>query len=423
MFHFPGRILCLISAVALLVGCETASISESTEGENQTSATEQQVPATEQQTPIAAPETLILATKTSAAGTAEGYYLVDRADDWTGVLSYCDYATMQKVALCAQPNCQHNSDSCTAWLANSFNIPYPVICNDQLILIYNGSGIAEDGKAGLPQIEVADLDGQNRTTLCTFPADVILDENCVLGNQGIYLLGSGTQAEEGNAFPDKFLYKVHLDTGEIETIWRQSQDKPGSSFLAGTLEGDIVVKKILVDLSAESSRERTATQIHCLLRISTDGSRQEEILRWQQGEKLDAGWDDRILLLGSGTLSEYLPGVGETLLMESPVFSTDGCTLVYAQDDLLWFNSLYGGKTEGMGGSLYQVDTQSGQVDVLQPVDAQGNPLLVTPLDSCGNDLLVSIMKSSYLGAKAQYALVSPESLKNSSPDFRYFAE
>lgn len=419
MIHSLTRILCLVSAVTLLAGC----VSVPTEGRSQSVATEQQAPATEQQAPVAAPEELHFATRTSAAGTPEGYYLVDRADDWTGVLSYCDYATMQKVALCAQPNCQHNSESCTAWLANIYNIPYPVICNGKLLLIYNGSGVAEDGDAGLPQIEVADLDGQNRTTLCTFPADVILDENCILGDQVIYLLGSGTQVEEGNVFPDKILYKVHLDTGKIETIWRQSQDEPGSSFLAGTLEGDIVVKRILVDLSAESYREQTATQIHCLLKISADGSRQEEILRWQQGEKLDAGWDDRILLLGSGTLSEYLPGAGETQLVESPIFSTDGCTLVYAQGDFIWVNSLYGGKAEGIGGSLYQVDIQSGQVDVLQPVNAQGNPLLVTPLDSCGNDLLVSIMESSYLGAEAQYALVSPDSLRNASPDFRYFTE
>lgn len=55
----------------------------------------------------------------SGAATDAGYYGVESFQTGTVSVVYTDYASCTRTCLCADPNCTHDSDACTAWFSST----------------------------------------------------------------------------------------------------------------------------------------------------------------------------------------------------------------------------------------------------------------------------------------------------------------
>lgn len=114
------------------------------------------------------------------SGTAEGFYSVFSNEDGSRSLLYVDYASASQVYLCAQPNCEHNSESCPAWVAPFSGMVTVAAGEKELFLLYNGYG-------GGVRIERADLNGENRRELLSLPGGTMA-ENAVASNGGFLVI-------------------------------------------------------------------------------------------------------------------------------------------------------------------------------------------------------------------------------------------
>lgn len=70
-----------------------------------------------------------------------------------------EYSTARKIPLCASPNYTHGDESCTAWITLEENNSFPVIVDEENILLHNGH------QEGYGVLEVANRDGSNRWRL------------------------------------------------------------------------------------------------------------------------------------------------------------------------------------------------------------------------------------------------------------------
>ena len=80
------------------------------------------------------------------SGNAEGFYSVVANDDGSKNILYTDYASASQVYLCNQPNCEHDSEKCTAWVAPFEGSVTPVATENNLFLLY--SGTTQNAKIG-----------------------------------------------------------------------------------------------------------------------------------------------------------------------------------------------------------------------------------------------------------------------------------
>ena len=97
--------------------------------------------------PAATAAPLELAPLQDAEGTVygaagpDGYYSVVSTARADGSLNirYTDYASMQTVYLCAQPNCTHDSESCTSYQPGGSGVSL-MMAGGQLVLVSPGTG-------------------------------------------------------------------------------------------------------------------------------------------------------------------------------------------------------------------------------------------------------------------------------------------
>lgn len=100
------------------------------------------------------------------------------------LLCYIDYASASDTALCAQPSCPHNSESCTAYLSGNWILSALYALDDRSMAFIVTPGGEADGGAIL---YMADSDGANRRKL--FQADAGQDfwELTCADDQYLYL--------------------------------------------------------------------------------------------------------------------------------------------------------------------------------------------------------------------------------------------
>ena len=88
---------------------------------------------------------------------SDGYYYQDQAGV-SPLLHYVDFATAQDLPLCANPNCTHKDDTCTAWADQGYMLG---VAGERLILLCSGGTM----DAPRPRIDQMALDGTGRRTL------------------------------------------------------------------------------------------------------------------------------------------------------------------------------------------------------------------------------------------------------------------
>lgn len=119
---FPARFVLRLTAGAMtlvmLAGCSPAapdSLSPSAGAVTETVQSTDPLPAPSGDLRLVSSSYGVIAS--SGVATNEGYYGVESFQPGTVRVVYTDYASCTRTCLCADPNCTHDSDACTAWFS------------------------------------------------------------------------------------------------------------------------------------------------------------------------------------------------------------------------------------------------------------------------------------------------------------------
>ena len=109
------------------------------------------------------------------SGNGAGYYYFAKDEKGNSLLRVVDYASLQDVPLCSQPNCAHEGESCPAWFAWGGADPSVFAAEDALYILFpgapwNGWAFETYGEKALPRILKCGTDGSNRQELAHFGA-------------------------------------------------------------------------------------------------------------------------------------------------------------------------------------------------------------------------------------------------------------
>lgn len=156
----------------------------------------------------------------------DGFYFVSPAcrEDGSTNLMYLDYATMQQVYLCSQPNCSHDTDACTSYLPYSAGGILASVVGEQLVLVFPGNLQTSTGsgtESVLPHIETMGLDGSNRKTTVTLGANQVLSRPLVTDGTCLYTR-LDTTAEDGSFTAQ--LVRIDPAGGEPEVLCPLNQE-------------------------------------------------------------------------------------------------------------------------------------------------------------------------------------------------------
>lgn len=162
-------------------------------------------------------------------GTDGLYFVTPWArSDGSFNLWYADYDTHLILPLCAQPNCTHQSDSCTSYIPLSPGGVLPEVLGDQLVLFYLGQthGFDEHTQSANARLEVMELDGSGRRETLSFSPNKMVEKPMVTDGKIIYArlttyLAEETKAELIGIDPNQGTYQVicPLDASQNERIW------------------------------------------------------------------------------------------------------------------------------------------------------------------------------------------------------------
>lgn len=138
------RLVAILTACLLLAGCGGAAA------------------------PAAEPAAVRFAGDGMFLPTDEGVYELQSIAPGSANLFYIDAETGQRIFLCADPNCPHNVDSCTSYIATPGASFPPLLLQgkDQLLVFFTGT---DEGSA--PRAMTMDYDGSNRRTAFTLSAN------------------------------------------------------------------------------------------------------------------------------------------------------------------------------------------------------------------------------------------------------------
>lgn len=225
------------------------------------------------------------------SGTREGFYSAFLNEDDSRNILYVDYASASQVYLCAQPNCEHNSESCSAWIAPFGGTVTMAAGEKELFLLYNGYG-------GGACIERAGLNGENRQELVSLP-DGAMAENAVAFNGQFLVLSLRESGIENDAVvQNNRLVAVDVNSGETRTLFSLRDHLPEEEpaafsmrFLGVTDEGFLLETSVQEKYDATGTEEEIFQKMdaafHTVIwQVPFDGTPPMELFTWgaEQGK-------------------------------------------------------------------------------------------------------------------------------------------
>ena len=207
-----------------------------------------------------------------------GFYELKSVSANSYNIFFTDYVSNQQVYLCAQPNCAHNSESCTSYVdASRGNVPGLLYDDKKLYLI----SPASPDEAYLPVIEVMEPDGTDRTVLAQFSATKNLNNGVFAADQNaLYFVMNDVQTD-GQA--KKYVCAVDKKNGSERIVW-EIPDKT-SFWILGAYDRFLLAKTI------------DDENMHHLMRINLDApEEQEEVAVWRISKQFGLVCQSRLYL-------------------------------------------------------------------------------------------------------------------------------
>ena len=242
------------------------------------------------------------------SGNEKGFYEVFENEDRSKNIMYIDYETQKQIYLCAQPNCTHQDERCTSWVAPQNELVTPVVLDENLLLVHNSTEAA-------PYIEILNLDGTDKKLLYQFAANTEIVNGIAYNGQAIALMTRQYDNTDPAAVKVRFaLVGIRLaDQQAAELYAYEPQEgnmtKAGSAsiFLMGTTADGFVCKTVLLqNYSTESNDPETiannmeAATRHEVFLIPFDGTAPKALFAYQEGQGFEMATDQRLFLLQAG---------------------------------------------------------------------------------------------------------------------------
>ena len=149
------------------------------------------------------------------SGNEAGYYYFAKDENGNSLLRVVDYATLQDVPLCSQPNCAHSGETCPAWFAWGGTEPSVLASDDALYILFPGApwdGWAFEtyGEKALPRILKCNTDGSDRQELARFGASEAFASMPAADGQNLYIILTDYSSASG---PVEKIVTIGLATG------------------------------------------------------------------------------------------------------------------------------------------------------------------------------------------------------------------
>lgn len=150
-----------------------------------------------------------------------GFYRFVPREDSSSNLFYIDYESNQEIFLCNQPNCAHNSDTCTSWYPSNLGIIKSIPVGNRLIILHGGSPSDTDtlGNNALAQIDLVELDGSQKKSLIIFDSSIQISSlprgGYARDDENVYFVLTRTQADETS----RTLCAVNSISGDIYNLY------------------------------------------------------------------------------------------------------------------------------------------------------------------------------------------------------------
>lgn len=177
------------------------------------------------------------------SGNDKGFYEIFQNEDQSRNIMYSDYTTCNQIYLCSQPNCAHDNESCTSWIAPCAGNVYPAAIGDKLFIVYSLSDQTSF-------IEVRDANGSNANTLCEFASGDRIEVGVFANDKHLVVNVLHLDANTGYA-PVYNLTAIDMATGAQQTIYSEaSQSSDVTSpdaltmFFMGVTKGSFIVKTV-----------------------------------------------------------------------------------------------------------------------------------------------------------------------------------
>lgn len=162
-------------------------------------------------------------------GNENGYYTIHTTNEDMLYITYYDYQTLQEIALCQKPECQHKDTSCSAFIEGS----PPFICTyGNYVYFIENNGFAFNAlgeKSQVARITQMNLDGSHRQTL--FEAENGYEfhtRDICFDDENIYVVMYKNERIETNldymlaVTKDEYLYKINIETKEVTKLMDMS---------------------------------------------------------------------------------------------------------------------------------------------------------------------------------------------------------
>ena len=169
---------------------------------------------------------------------------------------YIDYETQKQIYLCAQPNCTHQDERCTSWVAPQNELVTPVVLDENLLLVHNSTEAA-------PYIEILNLDGTDKKLLYQFAANTEIVNGIAYNGQAIALMTRQYDNTDPAAVKVRFaLVGIRLADKQAAELYAYEPEegnvtKAGSAsiFLLGTTADGFVCKTVLLQNHSTESND------------------------------------------------------------------------------------------------------------------------------------------------------------------------
>lgn len=389
------------------------------------------------------------------SGNEQGFYQIFLNDDNSKNILYVDYATHQQVYLCSQPNCEHDSESCTSWIPPEMGQVNVVTLPDRILLIHNNM-------TEITYIEQLNLDGSDKEILYKFEGSVDIANGVAYnGKYIVFKLETYTRDSADNFTNVPSLGAISLEKKEFIPLLSLKPGNHASNgqalFLFGTSKTGFILKTISVreDLLAatvgEDSGENPALAMaHTMYELPFNGDSTREIFSYLQDEcRADIYGGDLFLLCengNSGVMLQMIPDCrGEPQTIVDDFESAAGdlitgitTTTIFPRarvDDYLLFNfeSSSGIKENGDIEVIFkrvQVDLKSGMVKentLSNYYNATNVPVEI--LGEAGEQLLVQASVNNVAstgkiaGVERSLGLISKNDFLASRPNYTRITE
>ena len=240
-------IICLIFVICLFSGCNNPEVPD---------------PMPEQDQPTNSLSMAMVPFKIAADngypvegyGNDDGFYSLRRnqetdSQDMSCNILYIDYATKKQIYLCAQPNCGHDNETCTSRIDAEYEMYTAAlaIVGDKLAVIHLGVK---------PYIDIMDLSGANKKTLCEFEDGAFINEDVIASNGQYLMLGVDRYSHDENdnlVSVANTLCAIDIITGEQITIYSHAADNnnPDGVYvgmrLAGVSETGVIIRVTTIE--------------------------------------------------------------------------------------------------------------------------------------------------------------------------------